>query len=411
MVFQQLLHPLGDLLADCRHTHQCPELPDADWLAVGLCRALRPDASGRAFLQFFNETTDAALKRTGFFEALKSARRLRLTQELLGRLATSMSHQLPDPFAAFPALKPFAVFAGDGHFHAAAAHDRHPNGKKYSVGHLYTLNLRTQALGHLTVGDQVNRKKEHDMRALKRLHIQTLRQGTPKGRKVLYVWDKAGIDFVQWHRWKQQGIYFISRQKENMKLEVSAEQPIDHTQPINQGVRQDQWVSGHQGVLVRRIVYCCPVTQVTFEFLTNEMTLAPGLIALLYKRRWDVEKVFDELKNRLLEKKAWASSATAKTNQAHFLCLLHNLMVLLEAKVEREEGIRNDPELARRAKRLAQVQDQVAQQGEKLPLVYTALQRLTQRGVKWIRWLCNHLFGNVSWAKALAALRRIYQSL
>jgi hypothetical protein len=411
IVFEKLIQPLGELLSNCRHTHQCPQLPDADWLAIGLCRALRPDASGRAFLQFFNETTDLPLKRTGFFESLKSPRRLRLTQELLGRVAQVMSQQRSDPFADFPALKAFTVWAGDGHWHTAAVHDRHPDGKKYPVGHLFTLDLRTQALGHLTVGDQVNRKKEHDMRALKRLPVLTLRQDAPKGRKVLYVWDKAGIDFVQWHRWKQQGIYFISRQKENMKLEVSAERPVDSTQPINQGVLQDEWVSGGQGVLVRRVIYHCPVQNVTFEFLTNEMTLEPGLIALLYKRRWDLEKVFDELKNRLMEKKAWASSATAKTIQAHFLCLLHNLMVLLEAKVEREEGIRNEPELARRAKRLAQAQEQVEPQGEKLPLVYRALQRLTQRGVKWIRWLCNHLFGTVSWAQALAALRRIYQSI
>lgn len=411
IVFAKLLQPLWHLLPHCRHTRQCPQLPDADWLAVGLCRALRPEASGRAFLQFFNETTDAELKRAGFFESLKSVRRLRLSQEVGSALRQTLRTELADPWADFPTLAAFEVFAGDGHFHAPATHDRHADGKKYPVGHLFTLDLRTQALGHLTVGDQVNRKKEHDMRALKRLTVQTLRQGAPKGRKVMYVWDKAGIDFVQWHRWKQQGIYFISRQKENMKLEVHAERPIDRTQPINQGVLTEEWVAGGQGVLVRRIVYHCPVTNVTFEFLTNEMNLEPGLIALLYKRRWDVEKVFDELKNRLREKKAWASSATAKTIQAHFLCLLHNLMVLLEAQVEAREGIRNEPELARRAQRLAEVRQQVEAQGAKLPLVYTALQRLTQRGVKWIRWLCNHLFGNVSWAKALAALRRIYQSL
>jgi len=32
--------------------------------------------------------------------------------------------------------------------------------------------------------------------------------------------------------------------------------------------------------------------------------LRPGLIAFLYKLRWDVEKVFDQLKNKLNEQKA-----------------------------------------------------------------------------------------------------------
>lgn len=47
------------------------------------------------------------------------------------------------------------------------------------AGHLFTLNLRTHALSHLCVADQAERKKEHDMRALKRQDIDTLWQGTP----------------------------------------------------------------------------------------------------------------------------------------------------------------------------------------------------------------------------------------
>ena len=51
---------------------------------------------------------------------------------------------------------------------------------------------------HLTVSDQVECKKEHDMPALKRQDTLTLRQGAAKGSKVLYIWDCAGIDFPQW---------------------------------------------------------------------------------------------------------------------------------------------------------------------------------------------------------------------
>jgi len=48
------------------------------------------------------------------------------------------------------------------------------------------------------------------------------------------------------------------------------------------------------------------------------MTIPPGLIARIYKMRWDIEKVYDEMKNKLDEQKAWASTPTAKTMQAHF---------------------------------------------------------------------------------------------
>ena len=33
-----------------------------------------------------------------------------------------------------------------------------------------------------------------------------------------------------------------------------------------------------------------------YVYLTSEMTLAPGLLVLLYKTRWEIEKVFDETK-------------------------------------------------------------------------------------------------------------------
>ena len=117
------------------------------------------------------------------------------------------------------ALANFDVHAGDGHFHAAAAHDPRDaqDGCKDATGHFFSLNLRSHALAHLTVADQAARRKEHDMRALKRLRLQSLRQGAANGRKVFYVWDRAGIDFQQWQRWKQGGgIYFLSREKSNI---------------------------------------------------------------------------------------------------------------------------------------------------------------------------------------------------
>ena len=410
-VLNKLLSPLLSLLPDCRHLHSCPELPDEDWLCIGIQRVLQAESSGRAFLQLIGEHSLFLVRRSNFFESLKSQRRLRLCQEALSKVATLMKQDLPDPLAQFSSLKDFDVFAGDGHFHAAATHDPRKGGSHRAVGHLYTLNLRTQGLSHLSVGDQINRKKEHDMHILKRLEIAQLRQSAPVGRKVLYVWDKAGIDFAQWLQWKNKGIYFLSREKDNMRLIPNGHRRIDHTTPINQGVLKDELVAPNNGTLHRRITYHCPVKQNTYYFLTNEMTLEPGLIALLYKMRWDIEKVFDEIKNRYQEKKAWAVTETAKTIQANFICLGHNLSTLFAHKIQKEEGIENTPEIQRRAKRLKQLEVSLQKQNQQLPHLYKVHQRLTQRGVKWIRWLRNHLFQNVPWQQALSSLRRIYVSL
>ena len=81
------------------------------------------------------------------------------------------------------------------------------------------------------------------MRGLKRLEIATLRQGAPKGRKVLHVWDRAGIDFRQWYKWKQgSGIYLLSRCKTNMALLPCGKLPFDGADAINAGVLRDELV-------------------------------------------------------------------------------------------------------------------------------------------------------------------------
>lgn len=92
--------------------------------------------------------------------------------------------------------------------------------RKEAAGHFVLLNLWTHFLSHLAGADQGGaRKREHDMHAIKRLEVDALRGGQPKGRKVMLAWDRAGIDFAYWHNAKMSsGLYFISREKENMKL-------------------------------------------------------------------------------------------------------------------------------------------------------------------------------------------------
>jgi hypothetical protein len=62
------------------------------------------------------------------------------------------------------------------------------------------------------------------------------------------------------------------------------------------------------GVMLRRVRYRDAVSGKIFTFMTTELNLPPGIIAFLYKLRWDVEKVFDEKKSKLHEQKAWATS-------------------------------------------------------------------------------------------------------
>lgn len=398
----------------CSHQRKCETVDDSRWLEIGVRRCLSASQSGRDFLQHLSERHDIDIEVETYFETLKSKRRLSLVAELNAKMRLRMRAAIDDPFARFDSLDDFEIFAGDGHFHAASCHDSSPTAKKYPTGHLFSLDLRCHALTHLTVGDQIARKVEHDMRALKRLDAEALRQGVPRGwgvgRKVLYVWDRAGIDFKQWHDWKyKSSIYFLSREKKNMELTVVKANAFDEDDPINENVLSDEMCESSDGVAVRRVVYHDVVNDRIFSFLTNlPPGVAPGLVAYLYKSRWDIEKVFDELKNKLLETKAWAKSPTAKSNQAQMMCLTHNLLTLMESELEKTEGIRNEAEWRRKTKTLEQTREYLAEHGHSLPWVHEAIQRITQRSVKFIRWLRNHLDSQASWSQSLAALTKIY---
>lgn len=411
-VSQRFFEPIAQLLPQCDTLRDCPALPDGSWVRLLLHRVLYEFKSGRAFLQELGSRLTHCPELSLFFESLKSSRRASLVNELNVKMSSLLAQRGVDRLARYPALADFEIYAGDGHWHGAAAHDPSIEGTKYAMGHFFGLNLRTGAMVHLAAADQVQRRKEHDMRALKRMEIQTLRQHTAVGRKALWIWDKAGIDFAQWYRWKQgSGIYLISCAKENMKLESIGQRAWDRNDPINQGVLADELVATSAHVYVRRVTYRDPVSGKQFEFLTTEETLAPGWIAHLYRMRWDIEKVFDEFKNKLGEKKAWATTATAKTIQARFLCLAHNLLVWFERAVLEPAAVTNVAEDQRRHQRLQKTQEVLQARRESLPLLVQSLQRCTQRSVKFIRWLRAHLFTQTSCSQSLASLQTLYATL
>jgi len=408
-VYNHFSAPALQLVAACPSFRVCPELSDPAWVSMGLQRALHESATGRAFLQTHGPDLDFCPDLSHYFHTLKSSRRLQLLQEVNQLFARSLKEGLPDELAMFPQLDHFDLYAGDGHWHQAASHDPIIDEKTYATGHFYVMDLRRRTLGRLTTAQG---KKEHDMHALKRLTKQMLRQGAPVGRQVLYVWDKAAIDFPFWHHLKTTaGIYFISLEKENMALMVMGNKAWDQADPINHGVLQDELVGSSNGVLLRRVTCQAPDTGEIRVFLTTEMTLPPGLIAHLYHRRWRIEKVFDCLKNKLNEKKSWATSPTAKAAQAEFLCLTHNLIRRMEQVLASQEGVINEPDCQRRIKRLARQKSVTEKAGRLWPSTWDTLEKPVQYSVKLIRWLRSCIQSGLAWTAALPRLRALYATL
>lgn len=371
-------------------TRKCPSLSDRDHILSGIGRVMGTERSGRGWVQHMQMDWGAAVSVCGFFDSLKSARRLALVEDIATHVRLQADRQCAgtgaDPLAEHPELKGFAVYASDGHYEKAAAHTPPVGGEIQPQGFFYSVNLRTHSMGLLDIA-RPSVKKEHDMHALKRLTAKSLRMGEKEGVKVIVAYDPAVIDYQLWRNWKTQGLYVVSTEKENSAAEPVGLKEWDRADPRNTGVLSDEYVSTSVGHMMRRIGYRDPETGRGFSFMTSEFTVPPGLLAFIYKLRWDIEKAFDEKKNKLGVVKAWSSSAEAKCQQAHFVCLAHNLMLMLERLIGEPEGVRDEKVEAKRAKRQALAERIAAEAGRRPNPLVAGCARATERSLQFIRWL------------------------
>ena len=402
-------NPLDRVFPDLIHRHPCREFPDEDWLRAGVLRSLEDVPSGRGFLQEHGPRLNNPPKVSNYFESLKSARRGGLAREANLAVVAQVDALCEDRLKDIPAMENYEVFALDGHWHRGAAHDGKHKGAKMPTGHFYSLNLRSHSLRHLAANEY---HKEHDMHALKRIMPKGLRHDVPKGRRVLIVYDRAGIDFKFWKRCRKEcAVYFLSRVKEGMVFEWIESALWDRKDPINAGVIDDRRVHTVDNIPMRIVIYVEPVSGEVFEFLTNEMDLAPGVIAELYHRRWEIEKTFDQFKNKLGAKQSWSSDLEAKKTQGQLAALTHNLLLLAERRLEEQNGLRNEAEDERREKRRLEMARQARRAGRQISSLLQSARAATVRSVKFIRWLRGCLKRGATAQAALPQLQELYVRL
>ena len=103
--------PLQAALDGARNTRACESYDDDTFLRFGVTRVLSDLRTGRGSLQQIVAALAEGPKRSNFFEALKSERRLSLVEEVSAKVAAAV----PDR-GEFPAeLSSYQVYAGDGH--------------------------------------------------------------------------------------------------------------------------------------------------------------------------------------------------------------------------------------------------------------------------------------------------------
>ena len=121
----------------------------------------------------------------------------------------------------------------------------------------------------------------------------------PKGS--ILTMDRGYIDYAWFQALEEQGIYFVTRTKSNMRYRV-----VKRNKPVKpSGITCDQHIElisqkGQQfRGLIRRIGYKDPETGKQYFYLTNHFRLSARTIADIYKQRWQIELFFKWIKQNL----------------------------------------------------------------------------------------------------------------
>lgn len=386
-----------------RSTRKCPGLPDRDFVRRGISRVLTRHESGREWLQHVADVQAGQLPKSTFFEALHSQRRLEMLEEVGAGLARVASRQMSDAavdwLGDFDELRGCEVFAADGHLIKHASHaERDAKGRPVPVGTIYALDLRT-GLSRVVAHVSGDGKRRHEMPSLR----ESLR-GHRAEAPVIWVLDRAYHDKAFWSKmWRERGVVMITRMKENMTPIRYASLPFDRHDPVNTGVTAHHALSleGAWGTMFE-VVYEDPETGEQFRFLTSAQFPRPGLAAWLYFLRWRIEKLYDTFKNRLGEKKAWATGDTAAQAQAVLIAMAYNLLRLLEARLGNECGLTDTKVVSKYHKQLDRRERQAQCRKRRIhPLLRK--RRMPQLSAQFIRAVRNHLFDPKPLAVLLAA--------
>jgi len=131
---------------------------------------------------------------------------------------------------------------------------------------------------------------------------------------AIVVDDRGYNDYALFGHWTAQGVYFVTRMKDNALYEVIGDKEV----PQNRHVLKDEMVElrGPKAIEkcpypLRRIELYDPETEGVLVFLTNHMTLGATTVSAIYKERWRIETFFKALKQNLKIKTFVGTSANA----------------------------------------------------------------------------------------------------
>jgi len=128
--------------------------------------------------------------------------------------------------------------------------------------------------------------------------------------------DKGYVDYRWWKQMTEDGVYFVTRFKQDLKYEV----PAAREAPKNSRVRKDIdiRISPYRqdfAMNLRLVTVWDEDKQEELTSLTNHLKFGATTIARIYKERWQIELFFKSLKQLLRVKTFVGTSANALKTQ------------------------------------------------------------------------------------------------
>ena len=131
---------------------------------------------------------------------------------------------------------------------------------------------------------------------------------------TIVVFDRGYADYDWFAALDAQGVFFVTRLKENADYGVVERRPI----PESSAVRRDEIIflykaarGGHLDLFLRRIEVWDEEQKRILVFLTNHRGFAASTIAAVYRQRWQIELFFKALKQNLRIKTFVGTSSNA----------------------------------------------------------------------------------------------------
>jgi len=174
-------------------------------------------------------------------------------------------------------------------------------------------------------------------------HDQCFFESLQLQKDDIAIMDKAYVNYNQFATWAEQGIYFVTREKDNAKSIAVLEKDLPDDKDFE--ILLDEQALYHykdshnqtQQLLLRRVVVYSEKHKESIVLLTNAFHLEAAQISLLYRKRWRIELLFKQLKQNFPLKYFVGDNQNAIEIQIWCALIINMLMTLIRIKANNKK--------------------------------------------------------------------------